>query len=286
MGAPCTHHGTGCSMIWGAPRAGERPVAWPWGVPWGHPQGTPQLPVAPRAVPCHPPCAPARHHPTHLLQHPPGPSRKKKNLCLDGPVQKSQILWFLRVGKPPKRHNPPQFPAIGLAVPRATSSRGVPSLSARRLLPPGAVSWAKRSCLSPACSPPRPDHNLQYRVKPSSTVSLIIPSINDKHHSFRGSHYKFIPLFNVLTNISHPAARREILNNPFWKSRADTARAILDLGREMGEGMLAGFKMNKELSHGAPGLRASCKTQGGESRGLGAAGPEGVLPLVSEMVEN
>lgn len=54
----------------------------------------------------------------------------------------------------------------------------------------------------------------------------------------------------------------------------------------MGEGMLAGFKMNKELSHGVPGLRASCKTQGGESRGLGAAGPEGVLPLVSEMVEN
>lgn len=86
------------------------------------------------------------------------------------------------------------------------------------------------------------DDDLQDHVKPPSTVSLIIPSINDKHHSFQGSHYKFIPLFNVLTNIRHPTARREILNNPFWKSRADIAGAILDLGREMGKGGDIGFQ--------------------------------------------
>lgn len=80
------------------------------------------------------------------------------------------------------------------------------------------ITRAKRCCFDSACPLPRPDHNLQSHVKPSSTVSLIIPSINDKNHSFQGSHYKFIPLFNVLTNISHPTALGEILNNPFWKS--------------------------------------------------------------------
>lgn len=108
MGAPCTHHGTGGSMIWGAPRAGERPVAWPWGVPWGHPQGTPQLPVAPRAVP---PALRSCSAPPN--SSPPASSwpLKKSLLRLDGPLQKSHIPWFLRVGKPPKRHNPTPVPS-------------------------------------------------------------------------------------------------------------------------------------------------------------------------------
>lgn len=109
--------------------------------------------------------------------------------------------------------------------------------------------WRPSESLSTKVPPPLPSpssfqlsrfsaltaDNLQAHVKPPSTVSLIIPSINDKSHSFQGSHYEFIPLFNVLTNSRHPAARGEILNNPFWKSRADTAGAILDSGREMGQ---------------------------------------------------
>lgn len=178
MGAPCTHHGTGCSVIWGAPRAGERPVAWPWGVPWGHPQGTPQLPVAPRAVPCHPPCAPARHHPTHLLQHPPGPSRKKKNLCLDGPVQKSQILCFLRLGKPPKRHNPPQFPAIWLIVPRATSS------------PWGPVSERTETSSSRSCQLGKAKLSQPRVLPPSPRSQFTVPCKTFKYSIFNYSIHK------------------------------------------------------------------------------------------------
>lgn len=147
MGVPSTHHGAGCSMIRGAPRAGERPVAWPWGVPWGHQQGTPQMPVAPRAVPCRA-TRPALLAPPDAA--PPASSRplEKSLPCFDGPLRKSQIPQFLRVGKPPKKHNPPSsqqsFPFSpgsprGVPSPGPPAARGVPSPSARR----PAASWAK-----------------------------------------------------------------------------------------------------------------------------------------------
>lgn len=220
----------------------------------GHPGGLGGLVV--------PPCT---HHPTgwawscqgipsqspgmleQSIPHVPASLGTRGEAAGGSPRAGSASRTFPRAGKSPKKlqsSNSDSQGWLSLGAGKGGAQAGMGMSPEHRWHPAGSLS---SDCTK--VPPPLPNlslfqlsrssaftaDNLQAHVKPPSTVSLIIPSINDKSHSFQGSHYEFIPLFNVLTSSRHPTARREILNNPFRKSQADTAGAILDSGREMGK---------------------------------------------------
>lgn len=161
----------GCPTCWG--KASGLALGGPMGAP-------PRNPPAACGTPCRA-TRPALLVPTTQLISSGillAPQEKKKNLCLDGPVQKSQIPWFLRVGKPPKRHKPPQFPAIWLIVPRATSSPQGP-------IPERTETSSSRSCQQGKAKLSQP------RVLPPSPRSqFTVPCKTFKYSIFNYSIHK------------------------------------------------------------------------------------------------
>lgn len=139
----------GCPTCWG--KAGGLALGGPMGAP-------PRNPPAACGTPCRavPPALRSCSAPPN--SSPPASSwpLKKSLLCLDGPVQKSQIPWFLRVGKPPKRHKPPQFPAIWLIVPRATSSPQGPIPERTETSSSRSCQLGKAKLSQPCVLPPSP----------------------------------------------------------------------------------------------------------------------------------